>query len=456
MSWRDNLREASFRGIPFKVRTSGRGVGRRNVNHQFPFNDIPYNEDTGLDADDFNLTGYIIQNTENDFDYFEERDALIDALRAEGSGILVHPFYGEFTVSVNGKARISESFDNGGMATFNMVFVLAGEPRTPTPVPDDKGLLDSAVEAAREALDAAFNAAYDATGAGYLFGEQGALADAQQAMNMVSSTLHTVQARSVAAITSALTSVATFKGSLSSIMQSPSDLVDALSNTFAIYSGLIPELNTKDNSTPTRTATGTSTPTGLGTAPSLTGEPLKSKMLVEAALAVTEYGEPMDEPNAHGGTLTPIPDTTDTREQQKTNRDAMIDLVRGLALLEAMNVAINADYGSREEAQDTLDRVMRAFDNVLDEIGDNSKNDEVFQTLLEVKPFFVNAMERKGASLPATSTVEVPAEPYPTLTIAYDLYGDLGRENEIIARNPVDIIHPGFPAGGVELEVSSE
>jgi prophage DNA circulation protein len=179
-------------------------------------------------------------------------------------------------------------------------------------------------------------------------------------------------------------------------------------------------------------------------------------MLVEAALGATEYGNPADEPNKHGGTLLPIPEVTDTREQQKSNRDAMIDLIRGLALLEAMNVAVNADYGSREEAQDVVDRVMASFDAVLEEIGDNSKNDEVFQTLLEVKPFFINAMERKGASLPATNTVETPAEPYPTLIMAYDLYTDLGRENEIIARNPVDIMHPAFPAGGVELEVSSE
>ena len=84
MTWRDKLRTASFRGVEFKVREAETQVGRRNVLHQYPGKEEPYLEDLGLDADVFVVTGYIIQNLDNDFDYFTDRDLLISALKMPG------------------------------------------------------------------------------------------------------------------------------------------------------------------------------------------------------------------------------------------------------------------------------------------------------------------------------------------------------------------------------------
>ena len=83
MSWKDNLREASFRDVPFFVESVSTEVGRRNVLYEYPFRDDPYIEDLGKAAGVYNVTGYVIQNADNDFDYFTERDNLIAALEAE-------------------------------------------------------------------------------------------------------------------------------------------------------------------------------------------------------------------------------------------------------------------------------------------------------------------------------------------------------------------------------------
>ena len=81
--WRTRLQDASFRGVPFKVNTSDYGVGRKSVHHKYPFDEGPgYVEDLGFDGNDFTIEGYIVQNVENDHDYFDERDNLIAALSA--------------------------------------------------------------------------------------------------------------------------------------------------------------------------------------------------------------------------------------------------------------------------------------------------------------------------------------------------------------------------------------
>ena len=62
MSWRDNLRQAKFRNVEFAVASTSTGIGRRNIVHQFPFQEIPFVEDIGSDADEFTIEGFIIHD----------------------------------------------------------------------------------------------------------------------------------------------------------------------------------------------------------------------------------------------------------------------------------------------------------------------------------------------------------------------------------------------------------
>ncbi|MHA2017792.1 MAG: DNA circularization N-terminal domain-containing protein [Promethearchaeota archaeon] len=133
MSWRDRLywaeessstkKKASFRDAFFFVKDSEMNVGRRNIIHQFPFQDEAYVEDLGMEADTFLVIGYVVQHLDNSQDYIDERDDLLEALREFGEGTLKHPFYGELSVHLVGKAKIDESFSEGGIARFTMNFI---------------------------------------------------------------------------------------------------------------------------------------------------------------------------------------------------------------------------------------------------------------------------------------------------------------------------------------------
>lgn len=117
----DNLRPASFRGVPFQVDSADMGVGRRTQLHEYPQRDKPYAEDLGRSARDLSFYGFVVGD-----DYVDQANKLIDALEAPGPATLVHPWFGSLKVAVSDKARVS--FDASlGVARFQLAFVEAGE-----------------------------------------------------------------------------------------------------------------------------------------------------------------------------------------------------------------------------------------------------------------------------------------------------------------------------------------
>ena len=57
MGWKDDLREASFKGIPFYVDKTEDEFGRRIVHNEFPGKEIGSIQDLGRKDDVYELTG---------------------------------------------------------------------------------------------------------------------------------------------------------------------------------------------------------------------------------------------------------------------------------------------------------------------------------------------------------------------------------------------------------------
>ena len=118
MSWRDNLRPASFRGVPFFVEGADQQGGRRQAVHEFPQRDDVFVEDLGLRPHEFRIDGYVLGA-----DYMAARDALIQAANEAGPGTLVHPYRGSLTVSCL-DWTMRESDREGGIAWVTLTFIL--------------------------------------------------------------------------------------------------------------------------------------------------------------------------------------------------------------------------------------------------------------------------------------------------------------------------------------------
>lgn len=201
MSWREKLRPGSFRGVPFGVRSAPRTLGRRTAMHEFIQVDTPYIEDLGLLPRVFSLSAFVIGA-----DYMEKRDALIKALEEPGPGTLVHPYYGELIVSLNGPVSVREGNDVGlGMAEFALSFAITENPVYPSgsraPLSVAQSKVNSTASASASQLDNAlqiasqgswvFNQAVNATASAV------ARADSMSQGNIITITSTTAEALSL-------------------------------------------------------------------------------------------------------------------------------------------------------------------------------------------------------------------------------------------------------------------
>lgn len=124
--WRDNLVPASFRGAVFHVETSVRASGRRTVVHEYPKRNIPYAEDMGRSAVRYQFTGYLILRDKGIAGNLLTQIAdLINALEADGPGVMIHPTLGTMLVMTE-RYSYSDKRTAGGYVEFDMQFVEAG------------------------------------------------------------------------------------------------------------------------------------------------------------------------------------------------------------------------------------------------------------------------------------------------------------------------------------------
>ncbi|HEV2363938.1 MAG TPA: DNA circularization N-terminal domain-containing protein, partial [Caulobacteraceae bacterium] len=102
MSFIDELRPASFRGVPFGVLRAESRYGRRLAVHEYPFRDTPWPEDLGKASRRFQLEGFLVSDSRvyGGGDVIAQRDAMVAAAEKNGQGALVHPVKGEIQVAV--------------------------------------------------------------------------------------------------------------------------------------------------------------------------------------------------------------------------------------------------------------------------------------------------------------------------------------------------------------------
>jgi len=145
MSWRDQLMPASFRGAHFHVDMGVRAGGKRLVPHEFPKKDEGYTEEMGRQLKRFTVNGYVVGPS-----FIFERDMLVLALEAEGSGWLILPtgFSGNVQCDV---FNVIERREQGGMAEIEMTFVEAGQPPALSGSTDTQAQTETQANAASDA-----------------------------------------------------------------------------------------------------------------------------------------------------------------------------------------------------------------------------------------------------------------------------------------------------------------
>lgn len=376
--------------------------------HEYPLRDLPYVEDLGRKARRFTVQGFVLGD-----DYMAARDALMAACEEAGPGTLVHPYLGVLEVTCQG-CTVRESTKEGGQATFSLTFQEAGKRNYPAQTTDfTEQAADQAAETRTVAGDV-FRKLYEAVGPSWLAAV--AAGEVKAAIAMVRTVVQAM----------------------------PSPIADS-EEVAEFLEGLNKASEIVD-------ATLASDPTGLEEVISQALEGLSGVTGIDGALEITRFGYTTgsESASAYGGDLESIAQTTANRVLQADNREVLAALVRRLAASSGVEAALGTEYPSYEEAARARDSVLGRLDELVLEAGD-SGDDRGYEALRRLYASTAKAFHAKGAVLPHLDTVTVGAGPTPTLLLAYDLYENLGRADEIAVRNRVR--HPGMPPGGEILWV---
>lgn len=153
-----NIRPASFRGIPFETTEDSSGFGRRVHTHEYPNKDTPVHEDSGMAVQSFSFTA-VIRGVE----YYSRASGFEKALIKSGAGKLVHPYYGEIDVVVKRVNRVHSS-DRIGEVIFRVDFEKYGAPIYPQPAVDTSSNIKITSDAFFTNVEADFISKFTSTG----------------------------------------------------------------------------------------------------------------------------------------------------------------------------------------------------------------------------------------------------------------------------------------------------
>lgn len=394
MSWLDNLRPASFRGVPFFIETSKRTLGRRVVVHEFPNRDTPYTQDMGRISDSFDIDGHVLGN-----DYDVAKKKLEQVFNKSGPGELVHPYYGLMLVQV-GAVEFSESTKEGAILYFTATFKEAGSNEFPKSINDKASILgeaaDKAIADAKSEFDNTFSVA----------GLPGFAVDSARAKIAAAQKAYADASKGVSDVSNAAAQLAFSTRNLvaetNDLLQSPSNLSQALLNNFGLLQSAISN----------------------------------ARVRTKSLTSFFNFGS--DDVGSNNST--PI------RQQESANKDSFNNLMRRAAAIYAAVDAQQATYESFQDAEAQRQLITDVIEEQIRLSGDS----EIYQTLIDVNAALVAAVPDVDADLPSLKKLTLD-ETTSSLELAYDLFEDGRTEADIIARNKIQ--NPGFIVAGTELEV---
>lgn len=395
MAWRRRLRKASFRGVRFNITEANSSFGRRIVGHEFPKRDEPYSEDLGRKTREFSFEAFI-----NGFDYMRLRDKLIAACEKEGPGKLVHPYYGNRDV-VCTDCELLESTLEGGVARFRLSFREAGSLKFPTTKSNPKGILSLLG----------------------IVSDDSAITNFLNNFDVASYPQHVVDAAQaqVDAFSDAL-EVST--GFITSNADSIADLAHSITNLRDDVDGLL-------------------------NAPALLAERMKNAigLLVESVTNKRESLDAYKHLFTFGSSDTFSTRNTASQNQINTNKRAISNLAKQFAISQASQAIVDVSFSS---VSDAVTERQFIYDAIAEQESALEISDDVYQNMQQFRAELQKGVPGEDQDLPSVIKV-TPIATTNSIVLAYNLYGTLDREQDIVDRNSLE--HPGLIVGGEELEV---
>jgi prophage DNA circulation protein len=394
MALSEQLRPASFRGVPFEVDVGEIEAGRRVELHKYPKRDKSLPEDLGRDAREISVQAFMVGA-----DYVERANRLLAAAEEPGPGTLVHPWLGSMRVTLINKVRVT--FDkNLGLARVQLSFVEAGELTFPTADSSTQSQSRLAAQGVEDAAAKSFASTFTIDGQPDFVGDA------------ASSELGSVFGTITGAMGQTGTQVKGYVNTASSALSRARGL---MSNPLGLAHVVLDYLRLSD----------------------LSGGVQQWSDIARSVLRL------LDSAGLQPFGLASF--TTPTRATVNANSQAVRALMRQGLIAQA--VGASSFVGSSADSSKTMayDDQLATRNNLIAAIDNEAlqltTDDDAFDALQAARSRVWGDMTTRSRDSARLTSI-TPLGAMPALVLAYDLYEDAGRDTEIVNRNRVT--HPGF------------
>ena len=402
MSWRDRLQPASVRGVPFHVEdTSGQG-GRRVVLHEYPLQEFHDTEDLGAKTDGPTINGFVIGP---DFDL--ELETLLEALNAPGPCTLVHPHKGTLRIQVT-DVQWSIKSRRGGYGQVTFSYYPAGK-RQPVASQSSAAALASAATAVNASTQAAFAEAFDVSGQP-AFVVESATNQLQEAVTSLR-TLNGKISAQLAPLQDVAADIDSLGNELSTLIKQPATLVNQLAAVISSLMGAYTSVN----------------------------EAFRSYQHLQLAFAI---GNPISTTAANGT-------ETANRVQMATNQQAISSALSNstTTAMASMVAQKQVPFTSYDEAVAVRDALLAALES---QAAVEIISYDEYAAISDLQMAIMQRIDEVAPNLRSIEYVSFNAS-LPALVIAYQVYGDASRADELASRNGIS--NPLFMPAGTDIEV---
>lgn len=396
MAWTDTLIQASFRGIPLRIRGIEKKYTLVVAKHQLVGHSGAFIEPIIEDSDVFTIDAFCV-STPSEPDYRIERDRLVDTLKKSPVGIYQDPLTGKAHYVVATSFTVSEGVEEGlGFAKVAITF--------------EESLLDWNNPLTSDAA------------------RRGAVKEPSTYLGLANNAALTRYSTAIGAIQENIEGV-------TGTVQAINDEIDAYrAAIIGPLAGLILSAQELAASLDSISASATS----LATAPQQLYEQLEDVVStitsIEMLQSLAGQHAPTDEPAF----------TDPGQQAYALAQREVADMMHRLAVVYYGYAILSYPWESYNEAiaaRDYWADLMLAEEQYL--------TDENFLDWQQARIGISVSLESIAIQLPKLITIEYQT-PIATLEIAHRYYQDAFRADEISARN-TSIIHPGFVQGTISI-----
>lgn len=433
MSWREQLREASWKGLKFFVQTTGLEGGWEIDLKNIPVGEINISAegskeaqqkiidqkkkdavlskatDTSRNAKIHSVTMHFIGDN-----YIDERNAMLKLLDAGGQGDLILPTFGKIK-AIAGQYRTD--FDNtvGGFETLEVPFYeVSREPQVTSRVDTATQLEDSAT-AAKDEVEESFG--YSATTptvpgiAPSVFDPEPSADFVLDAAEAVANALPDSLFNEIGLgeandlVNGYVKDLDDFRDKISVIVRKPFDYIEEIRS-------------------------------------------ITQKITTIFDAPIDGFNAAKRIFNRFGAEFDDVFGTTPDREQERLNQESVVFSVKAIAAIQMSVSAAQVQFETSVDVTPIIDDVVNSLDSLALEVGNSTQRQELFDSLNDVKTKFLADISSAAADLPGIKNITTNLE-LPSVVIAYDLYADAERQDEIIERN--NIVNPLFSNKNLEV-----